>query len=208
MLVSDCKAIERFESEPSCGKRTWLWQRLSPTEVLKGTTLTNLKTNLTSIFLFSCLFFGVEGGEGGGGVESAEDSLASLLGEIENLIVTSCCENWNKLRLDWQFWLESHVPNSRRNIPNRCQVNSMDQHTIRKEYKYFSLADSVNWTLPFPQDALFLLYLVYFFHLNCCFPLRYSHHIFPHLRNERFVLTFLLHLAFCFFFEDYKKQKK
>ena len=110
----------------------------------QGNNAYELKNKPDKYFSFFLSFFWDGGRRGGGGVESAEDSLASLLGEIENLIVTSCCENWNKLRLDWQFWLESHVPNCRRNIPNRCEVNSMDQHTIRKEYKYFSLADYVN----------------------------------------------------------------
>ena len=53
-----------------------------------GTVLANLKNKPDKYFSFFLSFFFFLGG-GGGGFEGAEDSLASHLREIENLIVTS-----------------------------------------------------------------------------------------------------------------------
>ena len=62
--------------------------------------------------------------------------------------------------------------------------------------------------LPFRQDALFLVHLVSFFHLNCCFLLRHSYRIYLRLGNGRFFLPFHYCPAFCFFVVDCRMKRE
>ena len=136
----------------------------------------NLKINLTSVFLLFFLVFFL----GGGGVGGTEDGLASQSGEIENLIFTSYFGSWNKLRLDWQLWPESHVPTAREifqtgerllpwtSIPfgrsNNISVWLIlsIEHYLSIRMHYFSCILSISfiWIAAFPCVVLIIFFLI------------------------------------------------